>query len=163
MRSRVFLILSLILGTIVVPLNINNSFGDGILLFTVHRIAGSDEVNTENLIKERCFVHVQIDIYSAHHGPFHRNNPDKTFYPGDAFDYQVKTWKDGCGNFWQPCSVESTPNNTVPNGPNCVKGGAKGLDNNAGTRVIDPNYLAGAVSLSKKAFAEQRVCVKTDS
>ena len=85
-----------------IPLNMDDSYGDGILLFTVHRVAGSDDINTENLIKERCFVHVQIDVYSAHHGPFHRNNPDKTFYPGDAFDYQTTTWKDGCGNFWQP-------------------------------------------------------------
>ena len=164
MKFRVSLVVILLaLGTFVVPLNVNNSFGDGILLFTVHRVAGSAEVTTENLIKERCFVHVQIDVYSSHHGPFHRNNPDKTFYPGDAFDYQVKTWKDGCGAFWQPCPIQSTPNNTVPNGPNCVKGGAKGLDNNSGTGVIDPNYLAGPVSLSKKAFAEQFVCVKTDS
>ena len=153
----------LIFGIFVVPLNVNNSFGDGVLLFTVHQIAGSAEVNTENLIKERCFVHVKIDVYSAHHNSFHRNNPDKTFYPGDAFDYQVKTWKDGCGNFWQPCPIQSTPNNTVPNGPNCIKGGAKGLDNNSGIGVIDPDYAAGVVSLSKKAFAEQFVCHKTDS
>ena len=166
MKPKIFLlVILLILGTfVIIPLNTNNSYGDGILLFTVHRVAGSGDVNTENLIKERCFVHVQIDIYSAHHGPFPRNNPDKTFYPGDAFDYQVKTWKDGCGDFWQPCPIQSTPNNTVPNGgPNCVKGGAKGSDNDAGTGVIDPNYAAGAVSLSKQAFAEQRVCHKTDS
>ena len=153
----------LIFGIFVIPLNVNNSFGDGVLLFTVHRVAGSGDVNTENLIKERCFVNVKIDVYSTHHSSFHRNNPDKTFYPGDAFDYHVTTWKDGCGNFWQPCPIQSTPNNTVPNGPNCVKGGAKGLDNNSGTGVIDPGYAAGAVSLSKKAFAEQFVCVKTDS
>ncbi|WP_316506096.1 hypothetical protein [Nitrosopumilus sp.] len=153
----------LILGAFVVPLNTNTySYGDGILLFTVHIVDGSAEVVTENLIKERCFVHVQIDVYSAHHNGFHRNNPDKTFYPGDAFDYKTTTWKDGCGNFWQPCTIESTPNNTVPNGGPCVKGGAKGLDNNSGTGVIDPGYAAGAVSLSKQAFAEQRVCHKTD-
>ena len=87
MKSKVFLVLLLILGTFVIPLNISNSFGDGILLFTVHRVAGSAEVNTKNLIKERCFVHVQINVYSSHYGVFHRNNPDKTFYPGDAFDY----------------------------------------------------------------------------
>ena len=150
------------MGTFVVPLNVNDSFGDKILLFTIHEIAGSGDVNTENLIKERCFVHVQIDVYSAHHGPFHRNNPDKTFYPGDAFDYQTQTWKDGCGPFWQPCPIESTPNNTVPNGGPCVKGGAVGADNDAGKGVIDSDYAADAVSLSKQAFAEQRVCHKTE-
>ena len=152
----------LVLGTFVIPLNINYSYGDGILLYAVHRVAGSGGVNTENLIKERCFVHVQIDIYSSHHDSFHRNNPDKTFYPGDAFDYQTTTWKDGCGAFWQPCPIESTPNNTVPNGGPCIKGGAVGPDNDAGIGVIDPGYAAGAVSLSKQAFAEQRVCHKTE-
>ena len=146
----------------VTPLNVNDIYGDAILLFTIHVVDGSAEVVTENLIKERCFVHVQIDVYSSHHGPFHRNNPDKTFYPGDAFDYQTTTWKDGCGAFWQPCPIESTPNNTVPNGGPCIKGGAKGSDNDAGTGVIDPGYAAGAVSLSKQAFAEQRVCHKTE-
>ena len=92
MKLRAILLSILfILGTFVIPLNINNSYGDGILLFTVHVVDGSAEVVTENLIKERCFVHAQIDVYSAHHGPFHRNNPDKTFYPGDAFDYQTTT------------------------------------------------------------------------
>lgn len=68
MKSKsLFLAILFLLGTFVVPLNITNSYGDGILLFTVHRVAGSGDVNTENLIKERCFVHVQIDIYSAHH------------------------------------------------------------------------------------------------
>jgi len=161
-KSRVFLVILLIFGTFVIPLNINYSYGDGILLFTVHRVAGSGDVNNENLIKERCFVHAQIDVYAAHHGSFHRNNPDKTFYPGDAFDYQTQTWKDGCGNFWQPCPIESTPNNTVPNGGPCIKGGAAGPDSDAGTGVIDPGYAGDAVSLSKQAFAEQRVCHKTE-
>ncbi|WP_316504811.1 hypothetical protein [Nitrosopumilus sp.] len=162
MTSITIFIVLLILETLTIPLNINNSYADNILLFTVHQVVGSGDVNTENLIKERCFVHSKIDVYSAHHGPFHINNPDKTFYPGDAFDYQTQTWKDGCGNFWQPCPIQSTPNNTVPNGGPCIKGGAVGPDSDAGTGVIDPGYTVGAVSLSKQAFAEQRVCHKTD-
>ena len=164
MKLRTILLSILfLLGIFVIPLNTNNSYGDGILLFTIYVVDGSAEVVTENLIKERCFVHVQIDVYSAHHGPFHRNNPDKTFYPGDAFVYQTQTWKDGCGAFWHPCPIESTPNNTVPNGGPCIKGGAVGPDNDTGTGVIDPGYVAGAVSLSKQAFAEQWVCHKSDS
>ena len=150
------------MGTFVIPLNANDTFGDEILLFTIHQVAGSGDINTENLIKERCFVHVKIDVFSAHHGAFHRNNPDKTFYPGDAFDYRTTTWKDGCGAFWQPCPIESTPNNTVSNGGPCIKGGTVGPDNDAGIGVIDPRYADGAVSLSKQAFAEQRVCHKTE-
>ena len=166
MKSRVFLVVLLIfLGTFVVPLNnINNSYGDSVLLYTVHQVAGSGDVNTDTLRKERCFVHVQIDVYSAHHGPYHRNNPDKTFYPGDAFDYRTTTWKDGCGSFWQPCPIQSTPNNTVPNGPpSCIKEVTYGSASDSGTGVITPDYTAGTVSLSKRAMAEQYVCHKGDS
>ncbi len=140
-----------------------NSYGDSVLLYTVHQVAGSGDVNTDTLIKERCFVHVQIDVYSAHHGPYHRNNPDKTFYPGDAFDYRTTTWKDGCGSFWQPCPIQSTPNNTVPNGPDCIKRVTYGSTSDSGTGVITPSYTAGSVSLSKRAMAEQYVCHKGDS
>ena len=86
-------------GTFVVPLNSNYSYGDGVPLFSVHVVDGSAEVVTENLIKEIYFVYAKIDMYSSHHNFFNRNNPDKTFYPGDAFDYQVTIWKEGCGNF----------------------------------------------------------------
>ena len=143
--------------------NMQNSYGDSLLLYTVHQVAGSGDVNTDTLIKERCFVHVQIDVYSAHHGPHHRNNPDKTFYPGDAFDYRTTTWKDGCGSFWQPCPIQSTPNNTVPNGPDCIKGVTYGSASDSGTGVITPDYTAGSVSLSKRAMAEQYVCHRGDS
>ena len=156
-----FFSILLIFGTFVVPLNTDNSYGDGILLYTVHRTAGSVEVNTENLTKERCFVHVKIDVYSAHHNEFHRNNPDKTFYPGDAFDYEITTWKDGCNpDFWQPCPMQSTPNNSAPNGPNCVKDVIYGPDNDSGTAVIDPDYAGGTISISKQAISEQWVCHK---
>ena len=149
----------LVFGIFLVPLSMmQNSYGDSVLLYTVHQVAGSGDVNTDTLIKERCFVHVQIDVYSAHHGPYHRNNPDKTFYPGDAFDYTTTTWKDGCGSFWQPCPIQSTPNNTVPNGPDCIKGVTYGSTSDSGTGWITPDYTAGSVSLSKRAMVEQYVC-----
>ena len=153
-----------VFGTFLMPLtNMQNSYGDSVLLYTVHQVAGSGDVNTDTLRKERCFVHVQIDVYSAHHVSYHRNNPDKTFYPGDAFDYTTTTWKDGCGSFWQPCPIQSTPNNTVPNGPDCIKGVTYGSTSDSGTGVITPDYTAGSVSLSKRAMAEQYVCHKGDS
>ena len=148
---------------VIFPMSINNIqylYGDGILLFTIHVVDGSAEVITENLIKERCFVHVKIDVYSAHHNNLHRNNPDKTFYPGDAFDYSTTTWKSGCGEFFQPCPIQSTPNNSVPNGSNCIKNKTYGAKSDSGTGAISPNYEAGVVSLSKKAMAEQYVCRK---
>jgi len=162
-KSEFFLIVLLIIGTFLMPVNIQNSYGNSVLLYTVHQVAGSGDVNTDTLRKERCFVHVKIDVYSSHHGVFHRNNPDKTFYPGDAFDYITTTWKDGCGSFWQPCPIQSTPNNTVPNGPNCIKGVTYGSTSDSGTGVITPDYVAGSVSLSKRAIAEQYVCHRGDS
>ena len=162
--TSLFLSVLFILGTFTVPLNIDNSFGDDILLFTVHRIAGSGEVNTENLTKERCFVHVKIDVYSAHHGSFYRNNPDKTFYPGDAFDYKTTTWKDGCNpDYWHLCPMQSTPNNSAPNGRDCIKDVTFGPDDDSGTGVIDPGYAGGEISISKQAIGEQWVCTKGGS
>jgi len=149
------------LGTFVVPLNTNNSYGDGILLYTVTETAGSGPLNTENLTKDLCFVHVKIDVYSAHHGAFHRNNPDKTFYPADAFDYEISTWKEGCNPaYWQPCPMQSTPNNSAPNGPNCIKDvNFSGFDD-SGTAMINSAYAGGVISVSKQAMAEQWVCTK---
>ena len=153
-----------ILGTFVISLNINDSYGDGILLFTIHVVDGSAEVVTENITKERCFVHVKIDVYSAHHGPFHRNNPDKTFYPGDAFDYQTTTWKNGCNpDYWQPCPIQSTPNNSASNGLDCIKDVTFRSDDDSGTGVINPAYAGGEISISKQAMAEQWVCTKGGS
>ena len=156
-----------ILWTFLMPINNNssmqNSYADSVLLYTVHQVAGSDAISTDTLRKERCWVHVQIDVYSAHHGTFHRNNPDKTFYPGDAFDYATTTWKEGCGSFWQPCPIQSTDNNTVLNGPDCIKGVTYGSGSDSGTGVITPDYFTGSVSLSKKAIAEQYVCHKGGS
>ncbi len=161
MKFTILLFILFLLGTFVVPLNINNSYGDGILLFTVYEIAGSAEVNTENLSKGRCFVHVKIDVYSARHGPFHRNNPDSTFYTGDAFDYDITTWKDGCNpDYWQPCPIQSTPNNSAPNGPNCIKDVTFGSDDHSATAVINPAYAGGIISISKTAIGEQWVCTK---
>jgi len=154
-KSGIFLTILLILGIFVIPYNIQNSYGDRILLYTIHRTAGSVGIHTENLIKERCFVHAQIDVYLAHHGVFHRNNHDKTFYPGDAFDYQTTTWKDGCENFRQPCPTESTPSNTIPNEGPCTKDGAVGSDklifeNEGKERCV--TYLASELSKSENDY-----------
>ena len=106
MKFGVIFSVLLIFGTFVIPLNTNNSYGDGMLLFTVHKTVGSAEVNTENRSKDRCFVHVKIEAYSTHHGPFYRNNPDSIFYPGDAFDYEITTWREVCNpDYWQICPI----------------------------------------------------------
>ena len=170
MKLGVFLAVILIFGNITV-LYSNHVFADSIVLFTTHSVSGSDTVSTDTLYKERCFVHVEITITSAHHGPYHRNNPDRTFYPGDAFDYNINTWTEGCRHF-QPCPVQSTPNLTgISHGPDCVihghdseddpVGGTYGSSSNSGTATISPTIGEfESVSVSKRASAEQYTCHK---
>jgi len=147
-------------------------FADEIILAEFNSVSGSDAVSTDTLTKERCFVHVDITIKSAHHdGTYHRNNPDRTFYPGDAFVYEINTWTDGCRHF-QPCPLQSTVNLLgVPHGPNCITHGHDGDDNsvggtygaatNSGTATIHPAIgESEPVFLSKKASSEQWVCHK---
>ena len=162
----------LIFGNLTVLSSDNLAHADSVTLFTTHSVSGSDTVSTDTLYKERCFVHVEITIKSSHHGPFHRNNPDKTFYPGDAFDYSINTWTDGCRHF-QPCPVQATPNLTgISHGPECVihghdsddnpVGGTYGSASDSGTATISPAISESeSVSVSKRASAEQYVCHKS--
>ncbi len=148
----------------------NQTYADEILLFETLQRSGSDEVSTDNLYKERCWVNVQITIKSSHHNIYHRNNPDKTFYPADAFDYEINTWTEGCRHF-QPCPLQSTNLVGVPNGPVCEihghddeddpVGGTYGAASNSGTAVIPADFTeSDSASISKKASAEQYVCNK---
>ncbi len=92
-----FFLVLLILNNIILSYVTNNPiYADDVILHETLQRSGSDEVSTDNLYKERCWVNVQITITSAHHGIYHRNNPDKTFYPADAFDYEINTWTEGC-------------------------------------------------------------------
>ena len=172
MKSKIFFIILLILGN--TTMYNNNVFADSVVLFTTHSVSGSDTISTDTLYKERCFVHVEITIKSSHHGSYHRNNPDKTFYPGDAFDYEINTWTEGCRHF-QPCPVQATPNLTgISHGPDCVihghdsddnpVGGTYGSASDSGTASISPTIgESESVSVSKRASAEQYVCHKSGS
>ena len=175
MKSGIFLVVLLILGNMTMLYNNNSVYADEIVLAEFHSVSGSDAVSTDTLTKERCLVHVDIVIKSAHHdGIYHRNNPDKTFYPGDAFVYNVNTWTDGCGHF-QPCPIQSTANLLgMPNGIPCVKhghdgdgnpsGGTYGAASDSGTGMISPGIgKSEPISMSKKAIAEQWVCHKAGS
>jgi len=173
-KSRIFLVILLIFGNVTILYNNNpiSVYADEIILAEFHSVAGSDAVSTDTLRKEKCFVHVEIKIKSAHHnGIFHRNNPDKTFYPGDAFTYNVNTWTDGCRHF-QPCPLQSTTNLLgVPNGSICkvhghdsddhTVGGTYGAVSNSGIGTISPAIgEAELVSMSKRVSAEQYTCHK---
>jgi len=172
MKSGIFLIILLTIGNMTILYNHTFVYADEIVLAEFHSVSGSDAVSTDTLTKERCFVHVDITIKSAHHdGIYHRNNPDETFYPGDAFVYSVNTWIDGCGHF-QPCPIQSTANLLgVSNGVNCIQhghdgdgnpsGGTYGASSDSGTGMISPSYSSGVISMSKKAIAEQWVCHKS--
>ena len=170
--TSLFFVSLFLLGIFVVPLNVNYSFGDPTLLFNTHQVTGSDTISTDTTYRERCFVHVEITVTSSHHDTYHRNNPDKTFYPGDAFDYNINTWRDGCRHF-QPCPIQSTPNITsVQNGSNCVMhghsgdsetptGGTYGSAFNSGVAEISPTIgESEPISMTKTASAEQYVCHK---
>ncbi len=169
MESRIFLATLLIFGNVTILYN-STAYADEIILFETLRRSGSDEVSTDNLYKERCWVNVQITIKSSHHNIYHRNNPDKTFYPADAFDYEINTWIEGCRHF-QPCPLQSTTLIDVPNGPACeihghdseddTVGGTYGAASNSGTAVIPADFDdLDSASISKRASAEQYVCNK---
>lgn len=137
-------------------------YADKIILAEIHTKAGSDTISTPTLYKERCWVHVDIVISAEHHAVYHRNNPDKTFYPADAFVYEVSTSIDGCRNF-QPCPLQSTPNLSAPNGPDiCHQHVDYGSPADSGVAVIGHTVKStDEIYLKKQAYAEQYVCHKT--
>lgn len=54
-----------------------------------------------------CNVHASITTNSISYNGGNRNNPDGTFYPGDAFTYVILTWytaNQHC-DFFQPCPL----------------------------------------------------------
>jgi hypothetical protein len=172
MRHAVLVVVSLLLFANLT--SYNHAFSDGVTLYHTHSVSGSDAISTDTLYRERCFVHVEITIKSAHHGPYHRNNPDKTFYPGDAFDYEIDAWTEGCRHF-QPCPVQSTPNLTgISHGPDCVVhghdseddpvGGTYGSSADSGTATVSPSIgESEPISVTKMASAEQYTCHKSGS
>ena len=161
------------------PYNNNSNdyyaYADSVTLAEIHAKSGSDAISTETTIKDTCWVTVDIVITANHHaGIYHRNNPDETFYPGDAFDYSINTGTIGCRHF-QPCPLQSTANLIgVPGGSTCTihghdsednpTGGTYGAASDAGIATIDPAIgEAEPVSMSKAASAEQWVCHKSGS
>jgi len=149
-----------------------SAYADSVILAEIHAKSGSDAISTETTIKDTCWVTVDIVITANHHAAiYHRNNPDKTFYPGDAFDYSINTGTIGCRHF-QPCPLQSTANLLgVPHGPNCITHGHDGDENpvggtygaaaNSGTATVNPAIgESESVSLSKMASAEQWICHK---
>ena len=109
----------LISGTFAIPLNVEVANAHDILLYSDSQTRGSGDDDTPPTTRERCFVTVTVNVYSAHHGVHHRNNPDKTFYPGDAFEYQTSVTKSGCiDNSLHGCKLDSSPSLIAPKNNN---------------------------------------------
>ncbi len=81
----------------------------GDTLHSQQHTAGSDRVyiHTKHYtyIREACKVHTSLDIMPVMHGPHRRNNPDRTFYPGDALAYRTGMGVEGCSAV-KSCPVE---------------------------------------------------------
>ena len=59
--------------------------------------------------REKCKVHTDFVITSILHNGHKRNNPDGTFYPGDAFEYEINVRVEGC-SIVKPCNADLPPN-----------------------------------------------------
>lgn len=83
--------------------------GAGETLHSQKHTAGSDRVfiHTKHYtyIREACKVHTSLDIMPVMHGDHRRNNPDRTFYPGDALAYRTSMGVEGCSAV-KSCPVE---------------------------------------------------------
>lgn len=81
----------------------------GDTLHSQKHTAGSDRVyiHTKHYtyIREKCKVHTELDIMPVLHGGHRRNNPDRTFYPGDALAYRTASSVEGCSAI-KSCPVE---------------------------------------------------------
>jgi len=156
----------LISGMFAVPLNNNVAQAHDILLYSDTQTNGSGDDNTPPTTRERCFVTVTVRVYTEHHGIHHRNNPDNTFYPGDAFRYETSVTKNGCiANSLKGCKMHSSATLSAPKNPlGCSAGNAAtwGGTSDGGTAGVIPTYAGGAIWTEKKGFALQRVC-HTDS
>jgi len=157
----------LVSGTFVVPLNTNVVQAHDILLYSNSQTNGSGDDNTPPTTRERCFVTVTVRAYAEHHdGIHHRNNPDKTFYPGDAFGYETSVTKNGCiANSLKGCKMHSSATLSAPkNNLGCSAGDSAtwGGTSDSGTAGVVPTYAGGAIWIEKEGFALQRVC-HTDS
>ena len=166
MKTGVIFSILLISGTFAIPLNIQVADGHDILLYSDTQTNGSGDDNTPPTTRERCFVTVTVRVYAEHHGVHHRNNPDSTFYPGDAFRYETSVTKNGCiPNSLKGCKLDSSATLIAPkNNLGCSAGDAAtwGGTSDGGTVVVIPTYAGGGIWIEKEGFALQKVC-HTDS
>jgi len=145
-----------------IPLNTQVADAHRVLLYTKSQTNGSGDDHTPPTTRERCFVTVTVNVYSAHHGIYHRNNPDKTFYPGDALEYQTIVTNSGCiANSLHGCKLDSSSLLAAPkNNLGCNAGDSStwGSTGDFGVAEVIPTYSGDAIWIEKGGFALQRVC-----
>jgi len=146
----------------VIPLNTQVADAHRVLLYTKSQTNGSGDDHTPPTTRERCFVTVTVNVYSAHHGIYHRNNPDKTFYPGDALEYETSVTNSGCiANSLHGCKLDSSSSLAAPkNNLGCNAGDSStwGSNGDFGVAEVVPTYSGDAIWIEKGGFALQRVC-----
>lgn len=119
--------------------------------------------------REKCKIYTNITISSVLYNGHKRNNPDGTFYPGDALNYNINVRFDGC-SVVKPCRADVIPNTgtecvpletiCAPRRHGCAHGGFAGLGG-AGSRsesgtVVIPNGIYGpdeSYTVTKKSYA----------
>ena len=78
-------------------------------LSTQKNTAGSDQVYHRSklymYLREKCKVHTELAVMPVLHNGHRRNNPDRTFYPGDALGYHTNMRVEGCSAV-KVCPVE---------------------------------------------------------
>jgi len=145
-----------------IPLNTQVADAHRVLLYTKSQTNGSGDDHTPPTTRERCFVTVTVNIYSAHHGVYHRNNPDKTFYPGDALEYETIVTNSGCiANSLHGCKLDSSSSLAAPkNNLGCNAGDSStwGSTGDSGVAEVVPTYSGDTIWIEKGGFALQRVC-----
>lgn len=136
-------------------------------------VGGSDAITISNesryYHREKCKIYTDMTISSVSHNGHRRNNPDGTFYPGDALRYNIGVRFEGC-SVVKPCRADVVPNNGVACIPpesicvsrrqGCQHVGFSGLGN-AGPRsesgtVKIPSNIYGpdeSYSVTKESYA----------
>lgn len=141
--------------------------------------AGSDMVyiHTKHYtyIREACKVHTSLDIMPVMHGAHRRNNPDRTFYPGDALAYRTGMGVEGCSAV-KSCPVElpggegecsaprvkcsySRRGGCRPSGFEGLAGGGPGSESGEATLPTDIYGPDESYRVAKRAYAMAEVTV----
>lgn len=143
--------------------------------------SGSNSVTYTNdaryYYRETCKIHSDITISSVLHNGHKRNNPDSTFYPGDALEYNINVRFVGCSAV-KTCSADVLPNNgveCVPLKATCIQRrsgcqhtgftgyAGSGPRSESGTIII-PHDIYGpdeSYSVTKKSYAMAKIIVRT--